>query len=63
MPGNTLYSTACTYGGPTNALDDCGNYSSALDAKKGTSLGASYDFGIALKQYLVMKDKELALLA
>ena len=43
-PGNTLYSTACTYGGPTNALDDCGNYSSALDAKKGTSLGASYDF-------------------
>ena len=45
MDGSTLYSTACTYGGPTNALDDCGNYSSALEAGKGTTFGASYDFG------------------
>ena len=45
MDGSTLYSTACTYGGPTNALDDCGNYSSALAAGKGTTFGASYDFG------------------
>ena len=45
MDGSTLYSTACTYGGPTNALDDCGNYSSALAAGKGTTFGASYDVG------------------
>ena len=45
MDGSTLYSTACTYGGPTNALDDCGNYSSALAAGKGTAFGASYDIG------------------
>ena len=38
--------------GPTNALDDCGNHSSALDAKKGTSLGASYDFGNGFKAAL-----------
>ena len=45
MDGSTLYSTACTYGGPTNALDDCGNYNSALAAGKGTTFGANYDFG------------------
>ena len=45
MDGSTLYSTACTYGGPTNALDDCGNYSSALAAGKGTTFGASFDAG------------------
>ena len=28
--GSALYSTACVYGGFTNTLDDCGNYSSAF---------------------------------
>ena len=45
MDGSTLYSTACTYGGPTNALDDCGNANSALAVGKGTTFGGSYDFG------------------
>jgi len=45
MDGSTLYNTACTYGGPSNTLDDCGNASSALAAGYGTAAGASYDFG------------------
>ena len=44
--GSALYSTACVYGGFTNTLDDCGNYSSAFtSATNGTSLSASYDIG------------------
>ena len=43
--GDTLYSTACVYGGPSNTLDDCGNASSALGSGQGTAAGASYDFG------------------
>ena len=45
MDGSTLFSTACVYGGPTNALDDCGNNQSAMAAGKGTAFGASYDVG------------------
>ena len=44
--GSALYSTACVYGGFTNTLDDCGNYTSAFtSATDGASLSASYDIG------------------
>ena len=44
--GSALYSTACVYGGFTNTLDDCGNFSSAFtSATDGASLSASYDIG------------------
>jgi len=44
--GSALYSTACVYGGFTNTLDDCGNFSSAFtSATNGASLSASYDIG------------------
>ena len=41
---SALFTTACTYGGPTNTLDDCGNVNAAPTAG-GTAAGASYDFG------------------
>ena len=44
--GSALYSTACVYGGFTNTLDDCGNFTSAFtSATNGASLSASYDIG------------------
>ena len=44
--GSALYSTACVYGGFTNTLDDCGNFTSAFtSASDGASLSASYDIG------------------
>ena len=45
--GSALYSTACVYGGFTNTLDDCGNYSSAFTTTGSDSVGfsASYDIG------------------
>jgi len=44
--GSALYSTACVYGGFTNTLDDCGNYSSAFTSpSNGATLSASYDIG------------------
>ena len=44
--GSALYSTACVYGGFTNTLDDCGNYSSAFTSPSdGATLSASYDIG------------------
>ena len=45
--GSALYSTACVYGGFTNTLDDCGNYSSAFTTTGSNSVGfsASYDIG------------------
>ena len=51
--GSALYSTACVYGGFTNTLDDCGNFSSAFTATGHTTSGgqgttgfsASYDIG------------------
>jgi len=45
VPGSSLYSTACVYGGPTNTLDDCGNASSAMDTDQGTAFSASFDIG------------------
>ncbi len=45
--GSALYSTACVYGGFTNTLDDCGNYSSAFTTTGSNSVGfsGSYDIG------------------
>ena len=42
--GSALFTTACTYGGPTNTLDDCGNVNAAI-TNGGAMAGASYDFG------------------
>ena len=41
---SALFTTACTYGGPTNTLDDCGNVNAA-PSSGGVVLGSSYDFG------------------
>jgi len=41
---SSLFTTACTYGGITNTLDDCGNVN-AGPTGGGTAAGASYDFG------------------
>jgi len=41
--GSSAFTTACTYGGPSNTLDDCGNVQSNF-VGKGTSIGASYAF-------------------
>ena len=41
--GSAMFTTACTYGGPSNTLDDCGNVQSAF-VGSGTMFGASYAF-------------------
>ena len=41
--GSALFSTACTYGGPSNTLDDCGSVGAPF-VGGGTMFGASYDF-------------------
>mgnify|MGYP001807721833 CR=1 FL=1 len=41
---SALFTTACTYGGPTNFLDDCGNVN-AGPTGGGVAAGGSYDFG------------------
>ena len=46
--GSALYSTACVYGGFTNTLDDCGNFTSAFVATghdDSAGFSASYDIG------------------
>ena len=40
---SALFTTACTYGGPTNTLDDCGNVNAA-PSSGGVAFGSSYDF-------------------
>ena len=42
--GSALFTTACTYGGPTNTLDDCGNVNAGISTG-GVAFGTSYDFG------------------
>ena len=42
--GSALFTTACSYGGPTNTLDDCGNVNAGITGG-GVTTGASYDFG------------------
>ena len=50
--GSAIFTTACTYGGPSNTLDDCGNVSSAFGSMSGSSVGVSYavtdEFSIAV---------------
>jgi hypothetical protein len=42
--GSALFTTACTYGGPSNTLDDCGTVQANFGSMNGSSLGASYAF-------------------
>ena len=42
--GSSAFTVACTYGGPSNTLDDCGNVQSGFNAMSGSSLGGSYAF-------------------
>ena len=42
--GSSAFTVACTYGGPSNTLDDCGNVQSGFNAMSGSSVGASYAF-------------------
>ena len=42
--GSSAFTVACTYGGPSNTLDDCGNVQSGFESMSGSSLGASYAF-------------------
>ena len=50
--GSSAFTVACTYGGPSNTLDDCGNVQSGFNAMSGSSLGASYavsdEFSVAV---------------
>ena len=41
--GSALFTTACTYGGPSNTLDDCGNVNAGI-TNGGLMVGAAYDF-------------------
>ena len=45
--GSALYSTACVYGGFTNTLDDCGNFSSAFTATGHTTSGGNGTVGFS----------------
>jgi len=42
--GSSAFTTACTYGGPSNTLDDCGTVNANFENMSGSSLGASYAF-------------------
>ena len=42
--GSALFTTACSYGGPSAMLDDCGNVNAGITGGEAT-IGASYDFG------------------
>ena len=42
--GSSAFTTACTYGGPSNTLDDCGTVQANFENMSGSSLGASYAF-------------------
>ena len=41
--GSSLFTTACTYGGPSNTLDDCANVNAGITGG-GVAAGVSYDF-------------------
>ena len=45
--GSALFTTACSYGGPSDTLDDCGNVNAGI-TNGGAMAGASYDFGNGL---------------
>ena len=42
--GSALFTTACSYGGPSNTLDDCGNVNAGI-TNGGAMAGFGYDFG------------------
>mgnify|MGYP001467441707 CR=1 FL=1 len=48
VDGSSLYNTACLYGGPSDSLDNCGNWMSAMATDSSTALGLTYDFGNGL---------------
>ena len=45
VDGSSLYNTACLYSGPSDTLDNCGNWMSAMATDSDTALGVTYDFG------------------
>ena len=45
VDGSSLYNTACLYSGPSDSLDNCGNWMSAMATDSDTALGVTYDFG------------------
>ena len=45
VDGSSLYNTACLYSGPSDTLDNCGNWMSAMATDSSTALGLTYDFG------------------
>ena len=48
VDGSSLYNTACLYSGPSDSLDNCGNWMSAIATNSSTALGVTYDFGNGL---------------
>ena len=48
VDGSSLYNTACLYSGPSDSLDNCGNWMSAMATESSTALGVTYDFGNGL---------------
>jgi len=44
IDGSELFTTACSYGGPSDTLSACGNVNAAIE-NGGAMAGASYDFG------------------
>ena len=48
VDGSSLYNTACLYGGPSDSLDNCGNWNSAMATESSTAFGVTYDFGNGL---------------
>jgi len=55
--GSALFTTACTYGGPTNTLDDCGNVNAGITLG-GVATGASYEFGTGFSAAVGYQAKE-----
>jgi len=45
VDGSSLYNTACLYSGPSDSLDNCGNWMSAMATDSSSALGITYDFG------------------
>ena len=45
--GNSLFTSGCVYGGPSDMLDDCGNVNAGITGG-GVAVGAGYDFGNGL---------------
>ena len=48
VDGSSLYNTACLYSGPSDSLDNCGNWMSAMATDSSSAFGVTYDFGNGL---------------